>query len=225
MRRLWADGAFANRPKPRRPDAWTAAEDLFLTRHAGEHPPGVLATMLSEHTGLPRTETAVVVRMKRLHLSVQLRWHSARSLAALFGVDGKTITHSWIARGWLRARQQRALPGAAWYVTDADLDAFIRGHLWRFDWRKMWPGRWRSLAETLHRADPYLTIDQAATALGVKKGTLTQHCAKGWLPHVRRLEKSGAQSGRILVRRSDLRLFAYRRPCLVGVSGRKAKAS
>lgn len=220
----WAAGQFATRRKARHRHAWSAAEDAVLQRDAGRQTVTELAVAIAA-LGMQRTETAVRIRLKRLGLTSGVySGLTARQVGVLFGIDAKTVTHAWVARGWLSGVRTCSLAGAAWVFRDEHLDAFIRGYGYAFDWRLMRGGRWRSLAETLDRVDPWLTAQQAAAALGVKPGTLLNHCARGWLRTERRFEKSGAQSGRFMLRRSWLRGFSYRRADLVGNCGRRAAA-
>lgn len=220
----WEAGQFATRRKPRHRHAWSAAEDAVLQRDAGRLTVAELAVAVAA-VGMQRTEVAVKIRVKRLGLSSGIySGLTARQVGALFGIDAKTVTHAWVARGWLSGIRSSDLAGASWVFRDEHLDAFIRGYGYTFDWRLMRGGRWRSLAETLDRSDPWLTAQQAAAALRIKPGTLLKHCARGWLRTERRFEKTGAQSGRFMLRRSWLKDFNYRRADLVGISGRRSAA-
>lgn len=171
-------------------------------------------------SGLSGDEWRVSARLQILRKGVIFH---ERSFSKLEGIDGKTVLASWVPRGWITGDRTSNEPGAAWVFRDHHVEALIRSHSHAFDWRKMRPGKWRSLAETLDRADPWLTLDQAATALGVKTGSLQAHCAKGWMRCERRFEKFGAQRGRIVIRRSWLAEFRWRKPELVGHLGRGHK--
>lgn len=220
----WAAGQFAARRKPRHRHAWSAAEDAVLRRDTGRLTMAELTTAVAA-VGMERTEVAVRLRAKRLGLSSAIySGLTARQVGALFGVDPKTVTHAWVARGWLSGIRSSDLAGASWVFRAEHLERFIRGYGYAFDWRLMRGGRWRSLAETLDRADPWLTAQQAAAALHIKTGTLLDHCARGWLRSERRFEKCGAQSGRFMLRRSWLKEFRYRRADLVGISGKRSAA-
>lgn len=224
MKRRWAEGEFANRHKARHWRDWTPQQDAMLRELAGRETPARVAELLSGRFLIERTEIAVRTRAKRLHVSLMMEGESARSLGAIFGVSTKRITHSWVRRGWLSGRQQAPMANSVWLFSDADIEAFIRRYPNIYDWRRMRPGRWRSLAEVVWRVDPLLTIAEAACCLGISENTLWSHCSKGWLPHLRRFEKGGAtRNGRILIRRSALRLFRFRRPELVGRCGRVAR--
>lgn len=222
VKAAWASGKFNGRKRYRHRRAWMPNEEARLLALSVTEPLDRIAERLEAEYGLLRTTAALRIRLKRLHGSTQLAWHSARSLAALFGVDPTTVIDSWVRRGWLHGERTAEMPGGGWFFRDSEIERFIRDCPHVYDWRRMAPGRWRSLAEVVWRADPLLTVGQAAVALGVKPSTLRNHCRYGWMPHCRRFEKSGAQSGRILIRRSDLKHFTFRKPFLVGKCGRKA---
>lgn len=226
MRQAWREGRFADRPKPKRqrPDQWTAAHDLRLRALVGQVPVTEIAARLStEFPGTPRTETAVIVRLKRLGLSPVVVHYNARAIGKLFGVDGKTVTSSWIPRGWLQATQQHpGVAGSSWVITAPAVEAFVRDFPWVYDWEQMRPGRWRSLAEVVWRRDPLLPINDAARIAGVHPETLRRHARRGWLTAVRRRRRGGARQGEWLVARSALTRLALRRP---GVERARERAS
>jgi GNAT superfamily N-acetyltransferase len=221
-RSLWATGRFATRRKPCRPDRWTAAHERRLRELVGEHSAAEIAAALSaEFPGTPRTATAVLVHAKRLGLRPGQATYNARQVAYFFGIDGKTVTHSWVARGWLPGTRTAGY-ASQWCFPPAAVEAFIRAYPAAYDVARMPASRWRSLAEAVLRRDPLLTIEEASQAYGIKAATLRTHLAQGWLPGARRFEPGGARAGRWLVPRSALLHFRYRRPELVGVSGRRS---
>ena len=79
---------------------WTAEQDAFLQEHAGVRTP----LWISKRIG--RTLTAVVVRLKRLHISRRVRdGLTARDLALCFGIDVHGVTR-WIDQGKLAAKRR-----------------------------------------------------------------------------------------------------------------------
>jgi hypothetical protein len=187
-----------------------------------EHTAAECATILSaEFPGTPRTATAVLLRAKRRGMSRPgSGTYTAQQLGRLFGVDPSTVSKSWIRRGWLAGGRLTDRPGAALCVTAAALEQFIRNSPHVYDWRVMPVSRWRSLAEMVWRRDPLLTVAEAARATGISVATLRNHLARGWLVGRRRFQPGGARLGCWIIPRSALRQFAYRRPELVGCSGR-----
>jgi hypothetical protein len=85
------------RPKEAR---WTAEQDAFLLEHAGTRTANWMAKRLG------RTLTAVVVRLKRLHISRRVQdGLTARDVAACFGIDGHEVAR-WIEQGKLVAKRR-----------------------------------------------------------------------------------------------------------------------
>jgi hypothetical protein len=79
---------------------WTAEQDAFLLEHAGVRTPKWIAKRLG------RTLTAVVVRLKRLHISRRVRdGLTCRDVALCFGIDSHAVAH-WIEQGKLPARRR-----------------------------------------------------------------------------------------------------------------------
>ncbi|MCA1646790.1 MAG: hypothetical protein LC797_15480 [Chloroflexi bacterium] len=127
----------------------------------------------------------------------------------LFGVDGGTVLGRWMASGALRALP-RSDRGRAPHrrFRETDVQAFIRAHPWLYDWRRMRAAnRFRSLAEVIHKADPWLTLAEAElqSALSIKQ--LRRLIARDGLPHERRWHGCGPW-GQIVVRAADLDALA-----------------
>jgi hypothetical protein len=182
-----------------------------------------IAAMLTAEFAIPRTETAVIVRCKRLGLSVVVRHFTASQVGRLFGVDGKTVTASWIGRGWLAAGRVHDVPGGGYVITAAQLEAFIRSQRHVYDWRQMRPGQWRNLAEVVWKADPLLALPEAARQFGCTTNCLSAHIRRGWLPAYQQPLK--ASHYRWLVARSALQGYTLRRPDLVGNTSRPQRAA
>lgn len=190
---------------------WTVAHERRLRALVGEQPLAQIAAQLTAEFGIPRTETAVIVRCKRLSLSPTLVHHNARAVGALFGVYSKTVSETWIGRGWLQGTQQHpGQAGSSWIITDAALEAFIRDYPHVYDLHLMRPGKWRSLAELVWRRDPLLTVEEAAPVVGLAPKTLARFLREGRLVGERRYRKPGPWAGQWLIRRSTL--VAFRPP-------------
>jgi hypothetical protein len=83
---------------------WSSHEMAIITARATQHPNVIAKALRSE--GYRRTATAIVVKLKRLHVSridEDNEDMSARGFGALMGVDVKTVTR-WIEKGWLLAK-------------------------------------------------------------------------------------------------------------------------
>jgi hypothetical protein len=108
------------------PLPWTEAEDAVLREAAGKGTRQ--AQRLLRRAGFQRTETAVTQRMKRVTGSSARQradgTMSARELAALLGVDGKTVS-VWIAEGLLGARRHS---DKEWRIGEPAVRRFVIEH-------------------------------------------------------------------------------------------------
>jgi len=189
----------------RRWDAWLLAEDRRLAELAPLLEVPQLAAELASEFGIPRTPQAVRHRAASLGVRVPIRWMSLADVERLFGVDGGTVLRRWMATGALRALPRSGRGRAPhWRFRETDVEAFIRAHPWLYDWKRMDPAnRLRSLAEVIHKADPWLTLAEAElqSALSIKQ--LRRLIAQDVLPHERRWHGCGPW-GQIVVRAVDL---------------------
>jgi hypothetical protein len=120
---------------------WTKAEIALMSK-VPLHDPHKCARIFREH-GFRRSETAIVVKAKRLNLSRRATREelSATKAAKLLGVDGKTMTR-WIIEWGLPAtkRDDNRLAqqgGPSWDIKPADLRRFIIDNLEHIDLRKV----------------------------------------------------------------------------------------
>ena len=115
---------------------WSAKEERFLWSHAGRRHVHWLAKRLG------RSETSVVLKLKRMHLS--RRWregHTLRDLEECFGCDHHVIDR-WIRAGWLQGRRRGTRrngvggrgggPADAWLFKDEAILRFIIEHPMEF---------------------------------------------------------------------------------------------
>lgn len=116
--------------------AWTDAE-LDIVAEAAHKSPATLRKMLARH-GFVRSETAILVKLKRLSLDRSDPNHmNANQLAQVMGVDRKTVA-SWIARGWLKATRRQATElDDFWQISRRDIAAFISDNVATVDLRKV----------------------------------------------------------------------------------------
>lgn len=211
MRARWARGDFAHRKTSPRWDVWTHEEDEALRALAGTADPSDIAAAIAQRTssGYVRTETAIVVRIKRLGLS---RWRiglTLRDVERLFGVDHRLIVHGWVEPGYLTGglRWQARGPYDGWLWQESDIETFLRAYPWLFDAGRMAPGRMRQLAEMTQRREPWITRQQLATTLGLSNTNLDKWFKRGVIPHRRRYVGGGWQR---VVRAADVPAIADR---------------
>ena len=219
-RRTWAEGKWANRRWPPRAawDAWTAQHDAALAELAKTCSPTEISVLLEERFGIPRTKNAVVLRLRRLHLGPATQAFGVAQVAEIFGVSEEVVRRTWIARGWLVARQMSARPCSRWLVAPGELETFIRKYPDAYDWQAMRPGRWRSLAEVEWRRDPLYSIAEAARFLGVHPETVRRRACRGSLPGLRRVKRGGAHGPLWQFRRSALLACEHGKPHLAGAA-------
>lgn len=127
-------------PRFRQP-AWTPAEDDILGQLAHRHPASIRRALVrAGHP--PRTETAIVVRRKRLGCSTEdPDHHTAGGLAVLMGVDPSTVA-GWIERGLLQARRRgtartAAQGGDQWWIHRRAVRQFVVDNAAVVDLRKV----------------------------------------------------------------------------------------
>ena len=104
----------------------------------------------------------------------------------------------------------RALPRSGrgraphWRFRETDVEAFIRAHPWLYDWKRMDPAhRLRSLAEVIHKTDPWLTLAEAREQSALSMKQLRRLIARDVLPHERRWHGCGPW-GQLVVRAADV---------------------
>lgn len=124
---------------------WTEAEDERLDALAARgHTVPVIGRKMRE-AGFERSDTACVVRMKRLGIARggdgSDTW-SATALAKLMGVDSSTVSKRWIALEGLPAKKRgtartAAQGGDEWLITRSGLRAWLKDHAQCIDLRKV----------------------------------------------------------------------------------------
>lgn len=123
------------------PAPWTAAEEDLLRQYAHLCPRRI-ALRLRRAVHPARSETAVAVRRKALHLdSADPDHYTAGALAQLMGVDGKTVTR-WIEREGLPATRRgtarvKSQGGDHWWISRRTLRTWIASHAQLVDLRKV----------------------------------------------------------------------------------------
>jgi len=105
---------------------WTGEEERFLLLHAGHRHVHWMAKQLK------RTETSVVVKLKRLKISRAMReGYTLQELELCFGCDHRAIER-WAREGKLRVKKRLYKTGRLyrrpWAVADAAILEFIRDY-------------------------------------------------------------------------------------------------
>ncbi|MGL6224467.1 MAG: hypothetical protein ACRC6L_12885 [Steroidobacteraceae bacterium] len=110
-----------------REEPWSDAEIAIIEEHAELTPERVRAKL--KKAGFTRTDTAIMVKRKRLGMRVERDGrHPAREIARLLGYDDSTVAR-WIRMGRLKAgeygKDRSDGRVTSWEVTDRDLREFI----------------------------------------------------------------------------------------------------
>jgi len=125
------------RTEPKEP-LWSAAEIKVLEEFVWMCPDR-LRLKLKKVCGTSRTNTAILLKKKRLKLRVSdASGYSAHRLAGLFGVDPRGVIRRWVTFGWLKAvRRGSDRPDDAWYIEHADVYRFVLAHPEEIDLAKV----------------------------------------------------------------------------------------
>lgn len=115
---------------------WSEAEIDLIADQAHKHP-STLQKLL-KRAGHARTETAIIVKLKRLGADRTDPHHlNANQLATVMGVDRKTVA-AWIDKGWLRAsRRQASALDDFWWIHRKDIRRFVIDNVAAVDLRKV----------------------------------------------------------------------------------------
>ncbi len=197
---------FDHRPKPLRGDHWTPEEDGLLRQLAGTMEEAEIARIISERYGTYRTATAVHVRAVRRGISLWAKGMALGHLVEVFGYDHRVIKRWWINTGLLSGRRWSGRgPNEGWWFEPADVETFVRRYPWAYDWKRMKPRHpLTRLAEVVNKADPWLTLQDLASYVGLNISNTARWMRRGLIPHQHR-PKSGPGSGLIVIRGRDFR--------------------
>lgn len=116
--------------------AWAEAEIDLITDQAHKHTKTIQKIL--KRAGFIRTETAIIVKLKRLAADRTDPNHlNANQLATVMGVDRKTVS-GWIAKGWLKAERRNATTtDDFWWIHRRDIRRFVIDNVAAVDLRKV----------------------------------------------------------------------------------------
>lgn len=116
--------------------AWTDAETELVRELAHKQPASIQRSL--KHRGYHRSETAILVKLKRLGADrTDPNAMNANQLAECLGVDRKTVGR-WIEQGWLKAtRRQHSDRDDYWRIKRKDVRRFIIENTAQVDLRKV----------------------------------------------------------------------------------------
>lgn len=116
--------------------AWTETEIDLISNQAHKHPATIQRAL--KRAGFARTETAIIVKLKRIGVDRTDPSHlNANQLAGVMGVDRKTVA-AWITKGWLKAeRRQASALDDFWWIHRRDIRRFVVENVAVVDLRKV----------------------------------------------------------------------------------------
>lgn len=124
--------------QPKEPD-WSEAETELLIKLARYSPP-VIARKMKER-GFRRSETGIILKMRRINARKNIAGHSSRDVAKCLGVDDHFVTRA-IRLGKLRATRRgtartEAQGGDMWYILERSIKEYVLENLNEIDIRKV----------------------------------------------------------------------------------------
>jgi hypothetical protein len=184
------------RPDRKRPSIacrWLPEHEHLLRELLGTVDTETIAACLTERFGWPRTEQAVRSRIKLLGLSrLTVRPWSKRELWRLLGLTEDRLDR-YLALGMISGTPWKLGGGKrkgnrSVAFTRADVERFIRAHPACVVPSAIRDGGLRTLAESLMRGRPTLSIPEAARRIGMPYATLMYWCKTGRVPSAAQID-------------------------------------
>jgi hypothetical protein len=126
IRRWGSQLGLARQKEPR----WTPEEIAYLENNLSR----VSTKAMAERLG--RTQTAVKLKAKRLHLNKTQEGYTMRGLCLGLGCDHHKVQR-WMERGWLKGkRRQTERDRDIWYFSDKAIREFVKNHPQEVDPRR-----------------------------------------------------------------------------------------
>lgn len=122
---------------------WSEAELELAAANAHRSPTSI--RKLLRANGFRRTETAILVKLKRdgfaTGKNADANHYTALALSKAFGIDNKSVAR-WIAQGMLRAKRRGTARvaeqgGDEWWIDRRDVRAFVIDNVHAVDFRKV----------------------------------------------------------------------------------------
>lgn len=148
--------------------AWTPEEDEWLTENGLRFPVPVVIRMMSDEFGVTRTYQAVAGRKYELGLYDRFHeWMTGNDVAHVLGISGTSVRR--LMNIGLLKYGHSGRGNSGWrYITEADLEAFVRSEHLRLIPERMPRGKYRTIVELALRTNRYMKIGDFARAIGYK---------------------------------------------------------
>ncbi len=176
-------------------DAWGVRSDEEICKHLNRSLPGVILAV-----------------KRHLKINRKMNMLTASELARVFGVDSKTITGTWMRKGFLQGRKAYARCGnnRMWFFTDENVEACLRQRPWLADLARIEDrNQFRQIVEGEWSRDPWYQPKQVAKMTRLPLSNIMKQLLRG---HIKADKKPGAPwSGMWIIRRSAIEAFLSRR--------------
>jgi DNA-binding transcriptional MerR regulator len=188
LRRQYADGTRSRQHdiNQKRASHWRPEEDALVRELAGRYDSLTIGRMLGERLGQPRSEVAVVHRMKHLGiLLMDVRPLSSSEVGRIFGVSRETVRTRFVKSGLLVGQLRRGGPHGMRMFDRAELERLIREHPEAYEIEEIRDPTLRALAEAVTRGRRLLPTSEVVRLTGVAQTTLARWYAAGRVPSAR----------------------------------------
>jgi excisionase family DNA binding protein len=170
-----------------RQDPWDDEQDAIIRQCAGTMTTAEIADEIRRRTCWVRTAGAIKRHARRkLGISFDRTWLSIREIAAILpmrrGLLAELLCH-YVAP----VRKSEQNDNEQSRFSAQDVERFIQAHPWLFDWREVRGRQWQEIARLAWARSRWLTVDQAAEALGESPQWVRSLAATGRLGEAMRL--------------------------------------
>lgn len=170
-----------------RQDPWDDEQDAIIRRCAGSMTTAELAAEIRQQTCWVRTPSAVERHARRkLGISLYREWLSVREIAQILPMRRDALA-DLLGRFLAPVRKPEQKDSGKWRFSPEDVESFIRAHPWLVDWREVRGRQWQEVARLAWSRARWLTVTQAAEALGVTPRMACSLAAAGRLGEAMRL--------------------------------------
>lgn len=209
-RRQYADGRRVWSPNAnlKRASHWQPEQDALLRELVGRCDIATLARRLTERFGVPRTESSVKHRIKRLGLFIlDHRPYTTGEVARMLGMSRTNLLETWVGTGRLHGERRRCgLHGMLTY-SRGELDRFVREHAESLNATRIKDSRLKVLAQAAMRGRVGIGSREVAQLTGVPHQIQAELYSAGLVPSARRVRRAGGGRGGLwLIDRADVEI-------------------
>ncbi len=182
---------------------WTPAELEYLNDNYGLIPDKLLAGRLH------RTESQILTRARDERIARSNNFYTARALAQLLGVPSGMTIVSWQKKGLLKGERsgKSQSKNKLWCFTEEEIVSCLKKNPWLVDLKCMEQHYFRSVVQEEWERDPWYTVAQAKSLLGICHASLYNYIRQGLLQVERRHYLGSPRNEGSIVRRSIIQAF------------------